>query len=158
MAALTTDRPTETGSESAGSRTDYEPRRTPLIGVVGGIVVVLAIVVGILVGSAYTAESKNDTIANKDEAIAEGARQDVQRELRAYAGFQDLPVKDIKVSYGEDGSLIVTWKQANQTCTSYAVPPPNDSSLWTAKQVPEGSGGCQTASGSGGIGNRSSGG
>lgn len=78
-------------------------------------------------------------------------RETVQRELRAYAQLRSLPVEDIKVSKTKDG-LVVSWRQGNQNCRSMAEPPKNGGALWTAKSVPEGSGGCQTATGSAGIG------
>jgi len=92
-----------------------------------------------------------------DKLKAERTEQHmVQRELRAYAVMNDLPVKNIVVTRPKN-DLIVTWTQGNQTCTTKAVPPKSGDQLWGTQPIKEGSGQCLTKSGSNGINTKSGG-
>ncbi|MCA9309342.1 hypothetical protein KC973_03125 [Candidatus Saccharibacteria bacterium] len=77
--------------------------------------------------------------------------QTVQRELRAYAEMNDIPITEIDVYRDGSNQLMVSWRQDNQTCTVKAVAPKTGDKLWGTEKPKEGSGDCLTKTGSEGV-------
>ena len=81
----------------------------------------------------------------------ETERSTAQRELRAYAELNKLPIREITVEWS-DYKLYASWQEGNQRCSGIEViPPSNGSSLYGTRQSVVGDGNCRTETGTAGI-------
>jgi hypothetical protein len=81
----------------------------------------------------------------------ETERATAERELRAYAELNDLPIREITVEWS-DYKLYASWQEGNQQCSGIEViPPSNGSSLYGTQQSAVGDGNCRSETGTAGI-------
>jgi hypothetical protein len=81
----------------------------------------------------------------------ETERATAERELRAYAELNDLPIREIAVEWS-DYKLYASWQEGNQRCSGIEViPPSNGSSLFGTQQSAVGDGNCRSETGTAGI-------
>jgi len=81
----------------------------------------------------------------------ETERVTAERELRAYAELNDLPIREITVEWS-NYKLFASWQEGSQRCYGIVViPPSNGNSLYGTQQSEVGDGNCRSETGTKGI-------
>jgi hypothetical protein len=90
-------------------------------------------------------------MSDSNSQSLETERATAERELRAYAELNDLPIREITVEWN-DYKLYASWQEGNQRCSGIEViPPPNGSSLYGTQRSAVGDGNCRSETGTAGI-------
>jgi len=90
-------------------------------------------------------------MADSNSKRLETERATAERELRAYAELNDLPIREITVEW-RDYKLYASWQEGSQRCSGIEViPPSNGSSLYGTQQSAVGDGNCRSETGTAGI-------
>ena len=107
--------------------------------------------VGLLVVVAMSAMSLLMVLTHFNSQRLETERATAERELRAYAELNDLPIREITVEWS-DYRLFASWQEGNQRCSGIEViPPSNGSTLYGTQQSAVGDGNCRSETGTAGI-------
>ena len=107
--------------------------------------------VGLLAVVALSALSLFLVLTHFNSQRLETERATAERELRAYAELNDLPIREITVEWS-DYELYASWQEGNQRCSGIEViPPSNGSSLYGTQQSAVGDGNCRSETGTAGI-------
>jgi hypothetical protein len=107
--------------------------------------------VSLLVVVALSAMTLLMVLTHYNSQRLETERATAERELRAYAELNDLPIREITVEWS-DYKLYASWQEENQRCSGIEViPSPNGSSLYGTQRSAVGDGNCRSETGTAGI-------
>ncbi len=107
--------------------------------------------VGLLVVVALSAMTLLMVLTHFNSQRLETERATAERELRAYAELNKLPIREITVEWN-DYKLYASWQEGNQRCSGIEVIlPSNGSSLYGTKPSAVGEGNCRSETSTAGI-------